>query len=403
LEIKEAGKISISKGDVMFDYIIIGAGLSGAVMAERIANKLGQKVLMIEQRSHIGGNAYDRYDDQGLQVHHYGPHIFHTKLKYVWDYLSSFTEWREYHHRVLGSIDGQQVPIPFNINSLRKLFPQNLCDTLEEKLIANFGFGVKVPILKLRDTADADLKWLADFVYEKVFLRYTLKQWGLKPEELDSGVTGRVPVFVSKDDRYFQDAYQGIPKHGYTRMFERMLAHPNIKLMLNTHFQDILKIDFSQKKVELFGQPYKGKIIYTGKVDELFDYVHGELPYRSLRFDFETFEQPFYQETGTVNYPNEYDYTRITEFKHLTGQQHEHTTVVREYPQEYNKDIEGKNIPYYPIPMLENQEKYEKYYQMAKQNDQFILLGRLAEYKYFDMDACVAKALKVFNERILKE
>ncbi|WP_276353616.1 UDP-galactopyranose mutase [Cohnella caldifontis] len=382
----------------MFDYVIVGAGFSGAVLAERLARVRNRKVLIVEKRGHIAGNAYDRYDDKGLMIHQYGPHIFHTRVKYVWDYLSEFTDWHLYHHHVLGSIDGRQVPIPFNLNTLRALLPAELADKLEQKLVLTFGYNVKVPILKLRETDDEDLRWLADFVYEKIFLHYTTKQWGMKPEDLDPTVTGRVPVYISKDDRYFQDAFQGIPKQGYTAMFERMLDHPNIKLLLNTDYREVLQTDWSRNEFKLFGSPYAGKLIFTGKIDELFDYEYGELPYRSLRFDFQTLDQERFQNTGTVNYPNEYDFTRITEFKHLTGQKHSYTTIVREFPQAYEKNQAGQNIPYYPIPQPHNQSLYEKYRDKAKAFERLVLLGRLAEYKYYDMDACVAKALKVFEQ-----
>jgi len=384
----------------MFDFIIVGAGLSGAVMAERIAHAMDRRVLVIEKRPHIGGNVYDRYDGHGILVHQYGPHIFHTKLKHVWDYLSRFTEWRLYHHRVLGHIDGRLVPIPFNLNTLRQLLPEGMAERLEDKLVREFGYPARVPILKLRETDDDDLKWLAGYVYEKVFLHYTTKQWGMKPEELDPSVTGRVPVSVSRDDRYFQDDYQGMPADGYTALIGRMLDHPNIKLLLNTDYREVLETDWTDGTMKLFGQPFEGKLIFTGKIDELFGYEYGELPYRSLRFEFETLRLEQYQPVGTVNYPNEYDFTRITEFKHLTGQRHPYTTIVREYPQSYEKDTPGKDIPYYPIPRPENQERYKQYLRKAQRFDRLILLGRLAEYTYYDMDACVAKALKVFEQQI---
>lgn len=384
----------------MYDYVVVGAGLSGAVMAERIANVQGKNVLIIEKRRHIGGNTYDRYDENGVLIHQYGPHIFHTKLKQVWDYLSRFTEWRHYHHQVLGSIDGKLVPIPFNLNTLEQLLPARLAGELEEKLVIHFGYGSKVPILKLREAEDRDLRWLADLVYEKIFLHYTTKQWGMTPEELDPNVTGRVPVFVSRDDRYFSDPYQGLPKHGYTQMVENMLDHPNIKLMLNTDYREALGFNVENGSFSLFGQPFDGKVIYTGAIDELFGYKYGRLPYRSLRFEFEGVRKSEYQKTGTVNYPNEYDYTRITEFKHLTGQQHADTTIVREYPQPYEPEVPGRDIPYYPVPRPENQELFKKYWREAQGIDQLVLIGRLAEYKYYDMDACVVKALKVFEQQI---
>lgn len=386
----------------MYNYVIIGAGFAGAVMAERIANELNEKVLVIEKRNHIGGNAFDCFDDQGVLIHQYGPHIFHTRNKDVWDYLSQFTEWYLYHHEVLGVLDGNRVPIPFNLNTLHTVFPPSLAGKLEEKLISSFGYNVKVPILKLRETNDEDLQFLADYIYEKIFLHYTVKQWGVKPEDLDPAVTGRVPVYISRDNRYFQDRYQGMPKKGYTKLFENLLANKNIHVMLNTDYHDVLTFNSENGSTELFGQPFNGKLIYSGKVDELFDYEFGELPYRSLRFEFESLQQNEFQTVGTVNYPNDYDFTRITEFKHLTGQDVANTTIVKEFPQSYEKDVPGKDIPYYPIQNDDNQEKYSLYKNKAKQFDNLILLGRLAEYRYYDMDAVVAMALKVFRDKVNK-
>ncbi|KMY59229.1 UDP-galactopyranose mutase [Geobacillus stearothermophilus] len=380
-----------------FDYIIIGAGFAGSVLAERIATQLDKKVLIIEKRNHIGGNAYDSYDSQGILIHNYGPHIFHTKVKKVWDYLSNFTEWYLYHHKVLGVIDGQKVPIPFNLNSINQLFPKNLAERLEKKLIENFGYNKKVPILKLREVEDEDLKFLADYIYEKVFLGYTTKQWGVTPEELDPSVTGRVPVYISRDDRYFQDPYQGMPKEGYTKLFERMLDHENIKILLNTDYKEVLQFNFETGEASLFGQKFGGKIIYTGPIDYFFDYKFGQLPYRSLNFVFEQFNQKQVQEVGTVNYPNDYNFTRITEFKHLTNQSSDKTTTVKEFSQEY---IPGENIPYYPIKNENNLELYRQYKEEARKYDNLIFIGRLAEYQYYDMDMVVAKALRLFEERI---
>lgn len=361
-----------------------------------------EKVLVIEKRNHIGGNAYDYYDENGILVHKYGPHIFHTRSREVWDYLSQFTDWHLYHHHVLGSIDGKKVPIPFNLNTLHELLPESFARPLEEKLVSKFGYNVKVPILKLRETDDKDLKFLADFVYEKVFLNYTTKQWGMKPEELDPTVTGRVPVYISRDNRYFQDAYQGMPKEGYTKIFEKLLSHSNIKLMLNTDYKEVIDIDVKNGKISLFGQEFKGILVYTGKIDEFFNYEFGELPYRSLRFEFENIQKEFVQPVGTINYPNEYQFTRITEFKHLTGQEHSSTTIVKEYPQGYERNVKGKDIPYYPIPKKENLELYAKYKEWARQFPHVFFVGRLAEYRYYDMDAVIARALTVFKNYILR-
>lgn len=377
----------------MYDTVIIGAGYAGVVLAERLASQQNQKVLVIEQRQHIGGNAYDRFDEHGVLVHEYGPHIFHTRSKEVWDYLSQFTEWHYYEHRVLAKIDGQEVPIPFNLNTIAEVFPKDLAEILQQKLVSMLGYNVKVPILKLREQDDGDLKFLADYVYEKVFLHYTLKQWGIGPEELDPTVTGRVPVYISRDDRYFQDKYQGLPKYGYTEMFQNMLSNPNINLMLNTKYQDVMTI--SKDGHTLFGQPFDGQIIYTGMIDELFAFEYGELPYRSLRFEYDTFDIEYKQSVGQLNSPNSYDFTRITEFKYLTGQKHPKTTLAREYPQAY---VRGENTPYYPIIADENHAKYKDYKALADELPNVHLVGRLAEYKYYDMDAVVATALKLYKK-----
>lgn len=384
----------------MYQYVIVGAGFAGAVLAERIASQLNEKVLIVEKRNHIGGNAYDGYDDQGILIHQYGPHIFHTRSKDIWEYLSLFTEWNLYHHQVLGEIDGQKVPIPFNLNTLHKVFPESIAVPLEKKLIGRFGYNVKVPILKLREADDEDLKFLADYVYEKIFLHYTVKQWGVKPEELNPAVTGRVPIYISRDDRYFQDPYQGMPKKGYTKTFEKMLNHSNIHIMMNTDYKEILDVDSQSGKMKVFGQDFNGKLIYTGRIDELFGYEFGELPYRSLHFAFESLNQSQYQPVGTVNYPNDYDFTRITEFKHLTGQESQNTTIVKEYPQDYDRHKKGQDVPYYPIQNDKNQALYNRYKEKAKAMEQLILVGRLAEYRYYDMDAVIAMALKVFRDKI---
>ncbi|HOV15192.1 MAG TPA: UDP-galactopyranose mutase [Spirochaetota bacterium] len=381
----------------MFDYVIIGAGFSGSVLAERIANILNKNVLIIDKRDHIGGNCYDYYDNNGVLIHKYGPHIFHTKIKKVWDYLSNFTEWNLYHHKVLGVIDGNRVPIPFNLNSLHKLLPQSKAEILEKKLVEEFGYNVKIPILKLREKNDTDLKFIADFVYEKIFLNYTMKQWGVKPDEIDPLVTNRVPVYISKDDRYFQDTYQGMPKYGYTTLFNNLLNNKNIKIMLNTDYKEIIDIDFENKKIFLFGQEFEGKFIFSGMIDELLNYQFGEMPYRSLNFHFENIQKEYFQETGTVNYPNDYDFTRITEFKHLSGQKTDTTTIVREYPQNYERNVDGKNIPYYPIANDNNFDLYNKYKNKIKNFENIYLLGRLADYKYYDMDMTINRALEIFD------
>lgn len=379
----------------MFNYIIVGAGLAGSVMAERIASQLGEKVLVIERRNHIGGNCYDEVDDNGILVHRYGPHIFHTDHREVFEYLSGFTEWREYQHRVLGFIDGSKVPLPFNLNSLRMLLPPSLAERLEEKLVREYSFGERLHIMDLMRCGDPDIEFLAEYVYMKVFLNYTVKQWGLKPEDIDLEVTGRVPIVLSRDDRYFNDRYQGVPRDGYTAMIGRMLDHPGIKLMLNTSHEEVLEL--RDGRIHFMGSEFRGKVIFTGKIDELFGYRYGELPYRSLDLRFESLDMEWFQEAATVNYPNDYDFTRITEFKHIHPADSRRTTVLREYP---CRHIDGENEACYPVFTDETRANYERYLELAREFEDLILIGRLAEYRYYDMDDIVLRALRVFEEMI---
>ena len=383
----------------MFDTIIIGSGFAGSVIAERLATQQDKKVLIIDKRRHIGGNCYDCYDEHGILIHQYGPHLFHTDNKAVFDYLSQFTQWQPYQHEVLAFIDGQKVPVPFNLNSLHALFPKSLADSLELKLIDTFGFGVKVPILELRNTDDSELKFLADYIYDKIFVNYTAKQWGKKPEDISPEVTGRVPVHISRDNRYFQDKYQAIPKHGYSKIFENMLNHPNISVLLNTDFKDVFKVNFESGEMSFMGSRFKGQLIYTGLIDELFDSRFGELPYRSLDFKFEHLERDQFQEKTTINYPNDYDFTRITEFKHISQQTISGTSIVKEFPQDFDRNDPAKNIPYYPVFTEENKVILDHYVDFSKNFPNITLVGRLAENRYYDMDDIVARALQVFADQ----
>jgi len=383
----------------MFDVIVIGSGLTGAVIAERIATVLNKKVLIIEKREHIAGNCYDYKDETGILVHKYGPHIFHTDNKKVFDYLSSFTNWDIYHHNVLAFIDGKKVPIPFNLNSIDILFPKELAENLTKKLLNKFSYGEKVPILNLLVENDSDLKFLAKYVYDNIFLNYTVKQWGLKPEEIDPEVTGRVPIFIGRDNRYFNDRYQCLPRQGYAKMFEKILANQNIKLLMKANFKEIMNLDFINKKIFFMGNQFKGKLVYTGKIDELFDFKFGELPYRSLNMCFEKHEVEFFQETTSVNYPNNYDFTRITEFKHLHPIKTRKTVILKEFPQ---KHIHNINEPYYPFFTKDAKQKYEMYLKFSKKFKNLVLAGRLADYKYYDMDDAVENALRVFERIFLK-
>lgn len=378
----------------MFDVIIIGAGFAGTVMAERLASGQGKNVLVVERRSHIGGNCHDRRDENGILIHTYGPHLFHTDDVEVWEYLSRFTAWDVYQHRVLAVIDGKKVPIPFNLDTLYEVFPESMAGRMEAALLESYAYNTKVPILQLKQSANKDLQFLADFVYEKIFLHYTEKQWGMKPEDIDGAVTARVPVFIGRDGRYFNERFQAVPTHGYTELFRKLLAHPSIKLMLNTSFHDIMSI--RDNRIFFLDQPFHGKVIYTGMLDELFDYELGELPYRSVRMSFETVKQESYQEAATVNYPNNYTFTRITEFKKIHPADTRNTTILKEYPQAY---VRGENTPYYPVFTEETRGMYAKYQQKATHVPQLALLGRLAEYRYYDMDDIVKAALEQAKER----
>ena len=379
-----------------YDAVIVGAGYAGTVCARALAEK-GKRVLVAERRPHVGGNAYDRLDDAGALIHQYGPHIFHTNNKTVFDWLSRFTRWRDYQHRVIANIPDEKggrmtYPVPFNLTSLETAFGAEEGKRLGDKLIAAYGAEKKVTILELRQNADPEIAALADYVYNHVFVRYTMKQWGQKPEEIDPNTTARVPVFLSRDDRYFQDTYQGMPLEGYTPMFEQMLDHPNITVELG---RDALSsLDVSGDKVRWEGEEFTGPVIYTGQADELFGFRFGPLPYRTLDFGFETLLQEDFQGYGTVNYTVDQDYTRITEFKHMTGQICPgRTTIVKEYSRAY----EGKEgeIPYYAIINPENNALYGRYAALAQRFGNLHLLGRLAEYKYYNMDAIAARALEL--------
>ena len=381
----------------MFDSVIIGAGVAGCVAARDLAES-GRKVLILEQRDHIGGNCYDEKDEHGILIHKYGPHIFHTKEQKAYDYLSRFTDWYAFGHEVVANVYGKLIPVPFNLNTLHMVYEQEKADALEKKLIDAFGLESRVPILKLREHEDPEIREIADYVYENIFLHYTMKQWGQTPEQIDPAVTGRVPVLISHDNRYFQEPWQGMPLHGYTLMFEKMLDHENITVEIGVDARS--RVTFSEGSVSLDGQAFTGDVIYTGPLDELFDCRFGRLPYRSLRFDFEYYDKPDYQGHSVVNYTVSEDFTRITEFKYLTGQQAEGTTIVKEYPFAYTGA--AGEIPYYSIANEANQKLYEQYRGLVEHIPNVWLLGRLAEYKYYNIDAMVLKALEL-TDKIKKD
>ena len=384
-----------------FDALVVGAGFAGATAARELAQRGGRRVLLLERRNHVAGNAYDCLDEAGVLIHQYGPHIFHTNDKRVFDYLSQFTQWRDYAHRVIANIPDEKTggrmtyPVPFNLTSLETAFGQEEGRRLGEKLIEAYGPERKVTILELRQNPDGEIAGLADYVYEHVFVHYTMKQWGQTPEEIDPNTTARVPVFLSRDDRYFQDLYQGMPLEGYTALFTKLLDHPNLTVELGT---DALKrLDLSGDRIRVDGAEFDGPVIYTGQADELFGFQFGPLPYRTLDFRFETLPRDDFQGYGTVNYTVDEAFTRITEFKHLTGQAKPGvTTIVREYSRAYTGAPE--ETPYYAIINPENNARYARYREAAERFPNLYLLGRLAEYKYYNMDAIVGRALALADQ-----
>ena len=361
----------------MFDYLIVGAGFAGSVLAERLARGSNKKILLCDRRPHIGGNAYDHYNEAGILVHKYGPHIFHTNSREVFEYLSRFTGWRPYQHRVRASVDGQIVPIPINLDTINTLYGLSLTSFEVEE----FFKRVAEPCEQIRTSEDVVVNAVGRELYEKFFRNYTRKQWGLDPSELDSSVTSRVPTRTNRDDRYFTDTYQAMPLHGYTAMFEKMLDHQNIKVLLNCDYREI------QKDI-----PYR-EMIYTGPVDSFFEYRYGKLPYRSLEFKHETHDVSTFQSAPVINYPNDHLYTRVTEFKYLTGQDHSKTSIVYEFPQ-------AEGDAYYPVPRKENADLYTRYKALADATPNIHFVGRLATYKYYNMDQIVAQALTVYAKMV---
>ncbi len=358
----------------MFDWLIVGAGFAGSVLAERLASQRREKVLLIDRRPHVGGNAYDHYNEAGILVHRYGPHIFHTNSQAVFDYLSKFTEWRPYEHRVRAEVDDQLLPIPINLDTVNRLYGLSLSS---DELEAFFNEKAE-KVAEIRTSEDVVVSRVGRDLYEKFFRGYTLKQWGVEPSQLDKSVTARVPVRTNRDDRYFGDEFQFMPKHGFTRMFENMLDHPNIKVMLQTDFAEVDGV-----------VPYK-ELVFTGPIDEYFDFRYGKLPYRSLRFRHMTLNKEWHQPVAVVNYPQTHDYTRVTEYKHLTGQTHPKTSLTYEFPSD-------DGDPYYPVPRPENAELYKKYEKLALAAENVWFAGRLATYRYYNMDQVVGQALSIFN------
>lgn len=375
---------------MMYDVIVIGAGTAGCTVARKLAEQ-GKKILILEKKNHIAGNCYDAKDEHGVLIHVYGPHIFHTGRESVYEFLSQFTDWYEFRHEVVANVHGQLMPVPFNLHTLKAAYGEERAHELEEKLIRIYGMGTKVPILDLMNHEDADLQMIGKFVYDNIYVYYTMKQWGKKPEEIDSAVTARVPVNISYDNGYFTDKYQGVPLHGFTEMFEKMVEHENIKIELGIEAKDVLRVE--NGKVLYQGEAFSGDVIFTGPIDEFFDCKYGRLPYRTLDFVFEYYEKDDFQGHSVVNYTVDQDYTRITEYKYLTGQKCKGTTISKEYPSAYTG--EAGQIPYYSIANEENHALFAKYRAEVEEVPNFHLLGRLAEYQYYNIDVMVEKAMEL--------
>ncbi|MEE3348660.1 MAG: UDP-galactopyranose mutase [Candidatus Gastranaerophilaceae bacterium] len=362
--------------------LVVGAGISGATIANLLANELGEEVLVVDKRPHIGGNCYDYRDENGIMIHKYGSHIFHTKSEKVWNYIRQFTDFNTYMHKVIGLLDGIETHIPFNFNTLYDVFPKSFAQKLEDKLLDVFQINTKVPILEFQAQDDDDLKFLANYVYQKIFLYYTTKQWGVSPKEVDDTVTERVPVYLSKDNRYFQDRFQGIPLEGYTKVIENMLNSDKIEIRLNTSYDKVKDEKFK-------------RIFYTGSIDKFFGYKYGQLPYRSVRFKLETHNKEYYQSNSVINYPCNYDFTRIHEYKYYLDDKSDKTVIAKEYSEEY---VRGQNGRYYPIASPENNALYEKYHKDALALENVYFFGRLGDYMYYDMDKAILRALELFEE-----
>jgi UDP-galactopyranose mutase len=355
---------------MQYDYLIVGSGISGITIA-RVLAEAQKKVLIVDKRSHIGGNCYDYYDGHGILIHKYGPHILHTKHKEVWDFLSRFTKWRNYHHIVKAHVDGHLVSFPINIHTLKSMYGMTLAPGEMKQYLDSVSIKIDNP----SNSKEAVISKVGEDLYDKFFKVYTLKQWGILPEKLSPIVCQRIPVRFSKDERYFDDKYQGIPLNGYTRLFETMLSHDNIDILLETEYADVSG-DIKYKR-----------LVYTGPVDEYFNYCHGNLGYRSLHFDFKNITTTSFQDYAVINYPNEYDFTRITEYKKLTGQKADSTTVSYEYPSSVGD-------PYYPVPTTENSLIYEKYSEEARKLRSVVFAGRLGTFRYLNMDIACLEGMK---------
>ncbi len=372
---------TFSKKDMR--VLVVGCGFSGATMARLLAEYANRRILIIDRRDHIAGNSYDYRDVNGITVHRYGSHIFHTSSEDVWNFISRFAEFNAYVHKVVAVVDGKEVPVPFNLDSLFICYPRSKADALEKKLLERYPSGTEISVLDFMRQEDLDLRGLADFIYKKIFLGYTCKQWGTAPEDTAASVLARVPVRINRDCRYFRDRYQGIPLQGYTQAVHRMLDHPNIEISLNTDFAQL------RDRVGSFEH-----VFYTGCIDEYFDYSLGALPYRSVHLEQEELNCRCYQSNAVVNYPCDFDFTRIHEYKYYLGETSPRTVIAREYPGPY---VPGMNEPSYPIANDSTARLYASYVELAKEHPNVHFFGRLGDYRYYNMDAAIERALQLFH------
>lgn len=381
-----------------YDAIVVGAGFAGCVLARIMAEEQNKKVLLIDKRNHIGGNMYEKFDTNGVRIHLYGPHIFHTNNEEVLKFLERFSKFYKYEHKVIGKVDGKFVPIPFNYKSLDMLFKEEDAIKIKDSLNQKFPSKNKISILDLLNCEDKIIKDFGNFVFEKIFVHYTAKQWGIPISQVDKSVINRVPVVLGYDDKYFSDKIQCMPFDGFTNLFKNMINHENIDIMLNTNVNDIIKLDEINKNIIYNNEKFEGTLVFSGAIDELLNYKYGKLPYRSLNLKFEQYDIDNYQQNSVVNYPNEEKFTRITEFKYLTKQVVKNrTTILKEYPIKYDPNNKDQ-APFYPIKNQKNLMLYQKYKEDIEKYKNIFLCGRLAEYKYYNMDAVIEKAIEVSKE-----
>lgn len=385
-----------------YDYIIVGAGITGITAAEQLANVYDKKVLLIDKNDHIGGNCYDYYDESGILVHKYGPHIFHTNNEEVYSYLSLFTTWNVYNHKLVCNINNTVIPVPFNLISIDKTMQEDN-QKITTALLTEYIVNDTLPLDKLKESKNPDIQKLVNYVNKNIYTPYVKKIYGVDPEKICEVDGVNINITISYDCRYYQDKYQAVPSNGYTSMFENMLSNHNINILLEHDYNDIISIDLENKKVYFNDEEYTGQLIFTGMIDEFFNYCYGKLPYRSIVYMNETVDQIHFQENASIIYPNDYHFTEITEYKYITGQHARNTTIQFAFPTDYNPKYDETNIPYYPIITEENMELFRKYEKLTEKFPQITFMGRLCNYKHLNMDEAVQNVHDVLFRQLKHE